>query len=118
MQILTAGYLDFLYDLFNYFYLLWEIKSFIFVIKSSRASCDGECKYNYFLMVIVCALPRKCLPILGKIAEKNDAEECIFDYIALYFECQFNKNSFLQGYFFSVFVGLVCLLFKFPTLKV
>ena len=30
---------------------------------------------------------------------KECAEECIFDYIALHFECQFNKNSLLQGYF-------------------
>ena len=31
-----------------------------------------------------------------KIAERNNMEECIFVYMALHFECRFNRNSLLQ----------------------
>ena len=37
----------------------------------------------------------------GKIAEKA-MEECIFDYMAPYIECWFNKNSLLQCYFLAI----------------
>ena len=32
----------------------------------------------------------------GKIAEEANVEECIFVYMALHFQCRFNKNSLLQ----------------------
>ena len=34
---------------------------------------------------------------------KSSVTECIFDYIVLYFECRFNKNSLLQSCFFAFF---------------
>ena len=36
--------------------------------------------------------------------QKSSVEECIFDYMASHIECRFNKNTLLQGYFFSVLV--------------
>ena len=32
-------------------------------------------------------------------------DECVFHYIAFEIECQFNKNSLLRNYLFSIFVG-------------
>ena len=33
---------------------------------------------------------------------KSSVEECIFEYMALHFECRFNKNSLLQCYFLAI----------------
>jgi len=36
---------------------------------------------------------------VGKIAEKAVSQECIFDNMALYFQCQINKNPLLRLFF-------------------
>ena len=38
----------------------------------------------------------------GKIAEKSNVEECIFVYMALHFQCRFNKNTLLQCSFLAI----------------
>ena len=43
-----------------------------------------------------------CWKPIGKNYRKSNAEECIFAYIALYFECRFNKNSLLKNYLYGL----------------
>ena len=48
---------------------------------------------------------------------KSSVEESIFYYIALYFECQFNKNSFLKSCFLVCFCRLLLLYEGSPILR-
>jgi len=46
----------------------------------------------------------KPIYLVGKIADKAVCRsECIFDNIALYYECRINKNALLQTVFLPIF---------------
>ena len=42
------------------------------------------------------------IAFLDVILQKSTVEKCIFGYMALHIECQFNKNSLLRSLAFSV----------------
>ena len=58
------------------------------------------------------AVPKAALQVVHVLSSNEvsylkrqnfSVEECIFDYIALHFECRFNKNSLLQSDFLAFF---------------
>ena len=49
---------------------------------------------------------------------KSNMVECIFVYMALHFQCRFNKNSLLQRYFLAILLAgiyMYCLLYTSPS---
>ena len=52
--------------------------------------------HNEMRMKNIYSLPKR------QNGRKSSVEECIFDYMASHFECQFNKNSLLQYGFLGI----------------
>ena len=82
------------------------------IVKVLRFSTSGlwpsENFLKYYLTVTIRGLPSR------QNCGKSSAEECIFEYMALHFECRFNKNSVTKKCYFLAILpaGFVVFVFE------